>query len=939
MNRLLCLVFPILLSPLAAQDIGADRQIHLRYATFDPAVSQAATPKMLRGGPATKLWIVQFDGLPTEARRAALRSAGAQVHGYLPENAYVVRMSHTTQEIVARQPGVRSATYYHPAFRLEPELVAAVQKTTSDDEPRKYNVVVVDKHTDKPALMKQIQAIGGKVDHEQIGSILLEVSLTRAQLAQAARFDEVLWIDRWTPSELDMNNARIQGGGNHVETFGGFTGKGVNGHIYEGLQSTHYDFNTTPLNVRSSGAAQSHGHCTAGIVFGNGKSNASGRGMAPDARAFYTTYTSVSGSRWQVVDTLVRTHQVMFTTASWGGGRTTVYTSVSADTDDIIFDHDMAWTQSQSNSSSTPSRPQAWAKNIFSIGGVAHRNNSNPADDSWRAGGGSTGPAADGRIKPDLCAYYDSILCSDRTGSSGYSSGDYYTNFGGTSGATPICAGHNAIAIQMFAAGTFSPQRVPNGTVWQNKPHFSTLKALQIANAAQYAFTKTSTDNRREHCGWGFPNLKTMYDRRAVHYVVDETDILRQGEGMAYRIAVPASTPEFKASLCFADLPGNPSATLMRVNDLTLRVTAPNGTRYWGNVGLKDGNYSVKDGARDVGDTVENVFVKNPQAGVWTVQVGAFLVAKDSHVETSTVDADFGLVVVGGKFVSKTKVGLRVGAFDVFGVGCPSSSSCSPSLSRNWTKTSTNATTTATKIAMWDAPNAPTTICGLDLYMGAKTGAVDLNVSIYDMDNFGEPGNLLATQKLRVTSVSTYKVTFPKPFQLPTSYFIVLDNTEKLILPDSTSGELRFHHEWRSNSWVTWIYAKRWQYRIHTVTSNALPRLAGTGSPTIGGTFNFGLSNARGARPAIFLLGASDKAWGALRLPWRFIASCDLLVSGDILWGLVTDQSGNANFALTIPNDTGLVGIVAFQQFLVTDSGNAIGLIASNGGRLQIGEF
>jgi hypothetical protein len=52
----------------------------------------------------------------------------------------------------------------------------------------------------------------------------------------------VLWIDRWTEPELDMDNARIQGGGNYVETAGGYTGKGIIGHIYEGLEAGHKDF-------------------------------------------------------------------------------------------------------------------------------------------------------------------------------------------------------------------------------------------------------------------------------------------------------------------------------------------------------------------------------------------------------------------------------------------------------------------------------------------------------------------------------------------------------------------------------------------------------------------------------------------------------------------------------------------------------------------------
>ena len=69
-----------------------------------------------------------------------------------------------------------------------------------------------------------------------------------------------------------MDNARIQGGANYVETQGGYTGTGVRGHIYEGIEATHPDFTHTPINVRSGGGADDHGHCTSGCVAGNGTS-------------------------------------------------------------------------------------------------------------------------------------------------------------------------------------------------------------------------------------------------------------------------------------------------------------------------------------------------------------------------------------------------------------------------------------------------------------------------------------------------------------------------------------------------------------------------------------------------------------------------------------------------------------------------------------------
>jgi len=46
-------------------------------------------------------------------------------------------------------------------------------------------------------------------------------------------------------------------------------------------------------------------------------------------------------------------------------------------------------------------------------------------------------------------------------------------------------------------------------------------------------------------------------------------------------------------------------------------------------------------------DTVENVFVQNPLAGAWTVEVFGDVIVQDSHLETPALDADFSLFVTG----------------------------------------------------------------------------------------------------------------------------------------------------------------------------------------------------------------------------------------------------------------------------------------------------
>ena len=74
---------------------------------------------------------------------------------------------------------------------------------------------------------------------------------------------------------------------------------------------------------------------------------------------------------------------------------------------------------------------------------------------------------------------------------------------------------------------------------------------------------------------------------------------------------------------------------------------APDSTLYWGNRGLKNANYNTPGSNPNRIDTLENIFVKDPASGIWAIRVSAPEVVKDSHKETSAVDADFALVVSG----------------------------------------------------------------------------------------------------------------------------------------------------------------------------------------------------------------------------------------------------------------------------------------------------
>lgn len=638
--------------PVARSD---SQQIMLRYANFDPLVAVPPIPPALRADTDTSLWIVQFHGPATDEDRAAIERAGGKLVIFQPHDAYVVRMSRSAAGTCAVLREVRWVGPYHPAYRLE-EFLLREHAAGAEVPVRPYNMVMADKRNDKAVLRQRIEAIGGTVVDEHRASLLFTATLSSAQLLQVARFDEVLWIDRWTESSTDNDNARIVHGPNAVETAGGYTGNGVRGHVYEGVEATHPDFTIAMTNVRSGGTADTHGHCTAGCVFGNGTSAPQARGMAPAAQGFYTNLSTVTAgwSRNMVISDVVNVHQCMFTTASWGAAQTPNYTSISADADDIVFDHRIPWTNSMSNLGNQNVRPEAWAKNVISVGALRHYNNSNVADDlwaSWPAGGLSTaasiGPASDGRIKPDLCSFYDDVWTSDRSGAAGYSSGNSTQTFGGTSAATPLTAGLNALAIQMYTDGIFGnplPAAPTVGNRFVNRPYAQTLKALQIACASLYPVSQAT----RPQAGWGRADLNTMYTRRNRIVIIPENRPITQGATHTYLINVLTGETSLKVCMTYLDLPGNPASSIHRINDLTLRVISPSGTAYWGNNGLVANNTSTSGGSANTIDTVENVFINNPAAGTWRIEITAPVIAQDAHLATGAIDATYALVVNGG---------------------------------------------------------------------------------------------------------------------------------------------------------------------------------------------------------------------------------------------------------------------------------------------------
>ncbi len=277
------------------------------------------------------------------------------------------------------------------------------------------------------------------------------------------------------------------------------------------------------------------------------------------------------------------------------------------------------------------------AKNVLCVGAVFHQNTETLSDDQWENHGyGSTpsqGPARDGRIKPDICAFFDWIYTTDISGGGGYSGGDYYNDFGGTSGACPIVAGAAGLAYQMYEENHFGNN--PAGDM----PKPSTVKALLIANAYQYPLDRAT----RYRQGWGLVDVGRIHEAAHHQLIVDADTPLSTGQSWSADVNRFNGSEPLKISLVWSDEPGETSSSKALINDLDLKVTAPDGTIYRGNSGLVDDIWSTSAGSWDRLNNVENVFIESPQDGTWTVEVTADNVAMDND-PAAGVNQAFSLV-------------------------------------------------------------------------------------------------------------------------------------------------------------------------------------------------------------------------------------------------------------------------------------------------------
>jgi hypothetical protein len=607
--------------------------IRLKNTAFNPIDGVPPVPVYLQAGRGNPVRLMQVPGPMPSAWIEEMKGLGVVFLGYLPDNTYVVYLERDKEEVLRSRREMLWFGDFHPAYKIQSGLL----ERTGVFEVNMMLFPDLAGRLSRSRVMQAIREAGGEVTYISDVSPVIRAVISADATQRLAALPEVHWIDRYDRPVPCMDHIKKMVGA--TKSFkGGFSGEGIAGEVKDaGCDYKHPDFADSMVGFDGDPRVDPHGTCTFGIVFGTGRNNMRAIGMMPDGDGIFCN--------WSVerADSIVNLQNIwggLFQSNSWSqGDQDGVYSSYSNEDDLCINTYGVSMLYAAGNSGVYPGMitQDAVAKNVFGVGAIFHYNDSDLENDEWVNNSyGNTpgqGPAADNRIKPDICGVFDQIFTTDVRGEDGYDDEDYTEDFGGTSGATPIVAGVVGLTYEMYIKNYFGNN--PGGAV----PDNATVKALVINHAYQYDLARAS----RFQQGWGLADIGRIYNVGSQQVIVNGTAPVETGQILNYTIQKLPGDDPLKISLVWDDPPAMPAASKALVNDIDLKVIAPDGHFYHGNIGLSGSHASSPGGNADRKNNVENVFLNNTFPGDYLIQVAGYDIAADNHDDPG-VNQKFSLV-------------------------------------------------------------------------------------------------------------------------------------------------------------------------------------------------------------------------------------------------------------------------------------------------------
>ena len=633
--------------------------LHMLQGTYDPLVESLPLAQGLRLDvipDGVSPWIVQFAHPTGTAETSFLEASGVEIHGYLPDYAYLVTATKAQMDVLRTTNDVRWAGPFEPGFRISPEIGTQVFRNPARSDVSVRTLLVRVFH-DPLTAADHYRALGGTVleviDNAYESIVVVEID--PARIDDIAR-DSLTWFVEEKPETFLLNQTTrwvVQSNVSNSTPIwdAGITGEGEivtlmdsgvdynscffreNGNLPPGPSHRKIiDYTTFGGNVYD-GCGTGHGTHVAGTIAGD-QSYITGSTQSA-GMAFGAKLTVQDVGQDGFLDCLLGFVNVPATltsafTASYGlgarvhsnswGSTSNSYDTYAVNVDQFMWTHPdylIVFANGNSGPSSGTVGSPATAKNLISVGATQQAPNQNTI-----ASYSSRGPASDGRYKPTVVAPggdSNGYINSADNNSGNPPSPTCATQgspFAGTSMATPAVSGIATLARQYFRDGFY-----PDGIAGGNAVPVSAaaIKAVLVNSATDPGTPNIPNNNE------GFGRLllddALYFDGDSRELRLEQDAGLATGETRTFEYAVDSSAEPLEIVLCWTDYPATQGASVALVNDLDLRVTAPGGAVYLGNV--LSGGQSVTGGSADRRNVEEMFRLDSPPLGTYVIEVNA----------------------------------------------------------------------------------------------------------------------------------------------------------------------------------------------------------------------------------------------------------------------------------------------------------------------------